>query len=139
MIDPKSRSYDRKNTTIMKLTKTQKERIIHHALELFKTNTGKWVKNNSIGKVAISPSGGMYYKNIFTQGVDREQLPTDTQLKLYVKESLNWEVDTSVLLMRSYEDDGIDLALSIFDDNGWFEHREKVIEFKDRIVHKVLA
>jgi hypothetical protein len=125
--------------TNMKLTKAQKERIIHHARELFKTNTGKWVKDNSIGKVAISPSGGMYYKNIFTQGIDQEQLPTDTQLKLYVKESLNWDVRTRVLLLRSREDDGIDLALSIVDDNGHFGHREKVIEFKDREVHKVLA
>mgnify|MGYP006998120639 FL=1 len=123
----------------MKLTKAQKERIIHHARELFETNTGKWVKDHSIGKVAISPSGGMYYKSIFAQGIDQERLPTDTQLKLYVKESLNWDVRTRVLLLRSREDDGIDLALSIVDDNGYFGHREKVIEFKDRKVHKVLA
>jgi len=123
----------------MKLNKSQKERIIHHALELFKTNTGRWVKDNSIGKVAISPSGDLYYKNIFAQGVNQEQLPTDLQLKRYVRESLNWAVHTTVLLMKNYEDDGINLSLSIVDDNGIFIHKEKVIEFNNRVVHKVLA
>ena len=124
----------------MKLTKAQKDRIIHHALELFKTNTGKWVKDKSIGKVAISPSGNFYYKNIFTRGVNQEQLPIQLQLKRYVLESLNWDVYTSVLLMKDYEGDGgIQLNVSIVDDNDRFEHMEKVIEFKDRLVYKVLA
>ena len=126
----------------MKLTKTQQNKIINHARELFKSNTGNWVKNNSIGKVGISPSGALQYKNIFSQGVSTEERPTNLQLKDYIKDVLNIEAYCYVLLMKSYEGQGgIDLNISIEDDsaNTIFKHSEKVIEFKDRIVHKVLA
>jgi hypothetical protein len=126
----------------MKLTKTQQNKIINHARELFKSNTGDWVKNNSIGKIGISPSGALQYKNIFSQGVSTEERPTNLQLKSYIKDVLNIEAYCYVLLMKSYEGDGgIDLRISIEDDcaNKIFKHSEKVIEFKDRVVHKVLA
>ena len=122
----------------MKLTKTQQNKIINHARELFIEETGRWIEKKSIGKVGISPSGALQWKNILAWGVTKEEAMLKARLQKYLS-ALDLDVYCSVLLMKNYEDDGIDLALSIVDDNGYFEHNEKVIEFKDRVVHKVLA
>jgi hypothetical protein len=125
----------------MKLTKTQKNRIIKQAHKLFMEETGRWVKKESIGKVGISPSGALQWKNILTWGVMKEEWQLKLRLEKYLSETLGLDVYCCVLLTKNHEDDGgIDLTITIedWDKKELLHHDTKVIEFKDREVHKVL-
>jgi len=128
----------------MKLTKTQQNKIINHARELFIEETGRWIEKKSIGKVGISPSGALQWKNILAWGVTREETMLKARLEKYLRETLGLNVFCCVLLMKDgfgFYTDGIKMYVTIENHNEEtiFEHREKVIEFKDRVVHKVLA
>jgi hypothetical protein len=128
----------------MKLTKTQQNKIINHARELFIEETAGWIKEKSIGKVGISPSGALQWKNILAWGVTREETMLKSSLEKYLRETLGLNIFCSVLLMKDgfgVYTDGIEMHTTILNhkEETIFEHREKVIEFKDRIVHKVLA
>ena len=128
----------------MKLTKTQRNKIVNHARKLFIEETGRWIEKKSIGKVGISPSGVLQWKNILTWGVTREETMIKASLEKYLRETLGLNVFCCVLLMKDgfgVYTDGIKMYVTIENHNEEtiFEHREKVIEFKDRVVHKVLA
>ena len=122
----------------MKLTKAQKSKIIKQAHKLFMGETGRWVKKESIGKVGISPSGALQWKNILTWGVTKEEWQLKLRLEKYLSETLGLDVYCCVLLIGS--DDGIKLKTIIeeWDKKELLNHDIKVIEFKDRTVHKVL-
>ena len=123
----------------MKLTKVQKDRIIKHAHELFIDETFRWIKKKSIGKVGISPSGVMQWKNILTWGVTKEELQLKWRLKKYLSKTLDLDVYCCILLVGC--NDGIDLKVIIEDWNEkeLLNHSKQVIEFKNRVVYKVLA
>jgi len=123
----------------MKLTKTQRNKIVNHARKLFIEETAGWIKKKSIGKVGISPSGVLQWKNMLAWGLVNEELQLKWRLEKYLSETLDLDVYCLVLLIGS--DDGINLKTIIedWDEKELLSHREKVIEFKDRIVRKVLA
>ena len=131
--------------TNMKLTKTQKDRIIHHARELFKINL-EWAEKESIGKVGVSPSGKLQHKNIFAIGVEAIERPIQYKMEKYIEDVLNIEYAICIfMVLKNHDGDGgLDISIEVDDWETYprktvFKHREKVIEFKDRIVHKVLA
>ena len=84
----------------MKLTKTQQNKIINHARELFIEETGRWIEKKSIGKVGISPSGALQWKNILAWGVTREETMLKARLEKYLRETLGLNVFCCVLLMK---------------------------------------